>query len=97
MGLGSLMGSILSSYILRAVGNVYLLLIVATLDVISYAYTNVWIKESLVGAVKVQYQLELTKKVLTFLHGGWHSVVAIFIFFARPLLRNLNPIDSSWW
>lgn len=53
VGLGVVVGSMLSSYALKAVGNVYLLLIVATLNVFAYVYTNIWIKESLVGAVQV--------------------------------------------
>lgn len=50
---GSVIGSMASSYLLRAVGNVYLLLIATALIVIAYVFTNVFVKESLEGAVQV--------------------------------------------
>ncbi|XP_031765661.1 proton-coupled folate transporter-like isoform X2 [Galleria mellonella] len=49
---GSVVGSLISSYVLKAVGNVYLLLIAATLFVIAYAVTNIQLQESLTGAVQ---------------------------------------------
>ncbi|KAJ8717954.1 hypothetical protein PYW07_005884 [Mythimna separata] len=51
VGLGSVVGSLLSSHVLRLVGNVYLLLIATTLNVIAYVFTNVCLMESLAGAV----------------------------------------------
>ncbi|XP_063830584.1 probable peptidoglycan muropeptide transporter SLC46 [Ostrinia nubilalis] len=48
---GSVMGSLLSAYLIKAVGNVYLLLIVTALYVIAYAFTNIHLKESLNGAI----------------------------------------------
>lgn len=53
VGLGSVVGSLLSAPVLRLVGNVYLILIATTLNVIAYVFTNVCIRESLVGAVQV--------------------------------------------
>lgn len=52
VGLGSVIGSLLSSHVLRLVGNVYLLLIATTLNVIAYAFTNVYLRESLTGAIE---------------------------------------------
>ncbi|KAJ2948402.1 hypothetical protein O0L34_g7640 [Tuta absoluta] len=52
ISLGSVIGALTSSYLLKLVGNVYLLLIAAALNVISYGYTNVYIKESLTGAIQ---------------------------------------------
>ncbi|XP_049876941.1 solute carrier family 46 member 3-like [Pectinophora gossypiella] len=52
VSVGSVVGGIASSYLLKAVGNVYLLLIVAVLNVISYAYSNIYLRESLTGAVR---------------------------------------------
>ncbi|XP_032519811.2 probable peptidoglycan muropeptide transporter SLC46 [Danaus plexippus] len=49
---GSVTGAILSSYLLRAVGSVYLLVICTGLSAIAYLFTNVFLKESLVGAVQ---------------------------------------------
>ncbi|XP_059060801.1 proton-coupled folate transporter-like isoform X1 [Achroia grisella] len=49
---GSVVGSLISSYILKAIGNVYLLLIAATLFVTAYAITNIRLQESLTGAIK---------------------------------------------
>ncbi|XP_050681466.1 solute carrier family 46 member 3-like [Leptidea sinapis] len=52
VSVGSVIGSVASSYLLRAVGNVYLLLITSSLYVIAYVFTNVVLEESLRGAVK---------------------------------------------
>ncbi|KAJ2948403.1 hypothetical protein O0L34_g7641 [Tuta absoluta] len=52
VSLGSVIGAVASSYLLKLVGNVYLLLIAAALNVISYGYTNVYLKESLTGAIQ---------------------------------------------
>ncbi|KAI8420017.1 hypothetical protein MSG28_008613 [Choristoneura fumiferana] len=49
---GSIVGAVMSSYLLRSVGNVYLLLIVTALYVIGYAFTNVYLNESLTGALR---------------------------------------------
>ncbi|XP_026494284.2 probable peptidoglycan muropeptide transporter SLC46 [Vanessa tameamea] len=49
---GSVIGAVASSYVLRAVGNVYLLLISAMLFVVAYVFTNVCLKESLANAVQ---------------------------------------------
>ncbi|XP_013187573.2 probable peptidoglycan muropeptide transporter SLC46 isoform X1 [Amyelois transitella] len=48
---GSVVGSLACSHLLKAVGNVYMLLIAASIFVLAYAVTNVWLQESLVGAV----------------------------------------------
>lgn len=53
VSVGSVVGGMASSYVLRAVGNVYLLLITTTLQVTAYTFSNVCMKESLPGAVKV--------------------------------------------
>ncbi|XP_026729440.1 proton-coupled folate transporter-like [Trichoplusia ni] len=52
VGCGSVVGSLLSPYALRVFGNVYLLLIVTTLNVIAYVFTNVYLRESLTGALQ---------------------------------------------
>ncbi|XP_061720375.1 probable peptidoglycan muropeptide transporter SLC46 [Cydia pomonella] len=49
---GSIVGSVLSSYLLFYVGNVYLLLIVTALYVAAYAFTNVCLIESLTGVIQ---------------------------------------------
>lgn len=54
---GSVLGSLASSYLLRAVGNVYLLLIAASLCVIAYVFTNCCLDESLPGAKKVLFSM----------------------------------------
>ncbi|CAH0713274.1 unnamed protein product, partial [Brenthis ino] len=48
---GSVTGAILSSFVLRAVGHVYLLVISTLLFVIAYLFTKICIKESLPQAV----------------------------------------------
>ncbi|CAK1584421.1 unnamed protein product [Parnassius mnemosyne] len=52
VSVGSVIGSMASSYVLRAVGHVYLLLITVTLQVAAYVFTNVCLEESLPGAVQ---------------------------------------------
>ncbi|XP_013162941.1 PREDICTED: proton-coupled folate transporter-like [Papilio xuthus] len=52
VSIGSVIGAISSSYVLRAVGIVYLLLIATTLYVFAYVFTIVFLKESLQGAVE---------------------------------------------
>ncbi|XP_032520132.2 probable peptidoglycan muropeptide transporter SLC46 [Danaus plexippus] len=52
MALGTFFGSMFSSYLIEAIGNVYVLLISATINVIAYAFTNIWIVESLTGAIQ---------------------------------------------
>ncbi|CAH0713273.1 unnamed protein product, partial [Brenthis ino] len=50
--LGSVVGTMLSTYLILTIGNTYLLLITAALNVIAYAFTNIWIMESLTGALQ---------------------------------------------
>ncbi|XP_021190515.3 probable peptidoglycan muropeptide transporter SLC46 [Helicoverpa armigera] len=52
VGLGSVVGGLLSPYVLRMVGNVYLLLISAALNVVAYVFSNVCLRESLNGAIQ---------------------------------------------
>ena len=59
VGLGSVVGSLLSAPLLRLVGNVYLILIATTLNVIAYVFTNVCLRESLAGAVQVGHSPSL--------------------------------------
>ncbi|XP_041984971.1 proton-coupled folate transporter-like [Aricia agestis] len=65
---GSVIGSIASSYLLRAVGNVYLLLISTSLCVIGYLFTNVFLSESLPnatpGGLKSLLDLSLVKEMM---------------------------------
>lgn len=63
---GSILGSLVTSYLVLAIGNIYLLLLAATINVIGYAFTNIVIKESLVGALEVSvnatyYSMEIDK------------------------------------
>lgn len=53
LSLGSVVGSLLSAPVLNLVGNTWLILIAATCNVLAYAFSNVYIKESLTGAVQV--------------------------------------------
>lgn len=50
---GSVVGAVASSYVLKAVGHVYLLVISTVLFLIAYIFTNVCLKESLAGVVRV--------------------------------------------
>ncbi|KPJ09641.1 Proton-coupled folate transporter [Papilio machaon] len=52
VSIGSVIGAISSSYVLSAVGIVYLLLIATTLYVVAYVFTILFLKESLQGAVE---------------------------------------------
>ncbi|KAL4704399.1 hypothetical protein ACJJTC_005753 [Scirpophaga incertulas] len=52
ISVGSVIGSVLSAYLLIAVGNIYLLLIVCSLYVLAYAFTNIYMIESLTGAIE---------------------------------------------
>uniref|UniRef100_A0A2A4JNQ2 Major facilitator superfamily (MFS) profile domain-containing protein n=1 Tax=Heliothis virescens TaxID=7102 RepID=A0A2A4JNQ2_HELVI len=52
VGLGSVVGGLLSPYVLRMVGNVYLLLIATALNVVAYVFSNVCLRESLSGAIQ---------------------------------------------
>ncbi|XP_034835655.1 probable peptidoglycan muropeptide transporter SLC46 [Maniola hyperantus] len=61
---GSVIGAVASSYVLRAVGIVYLLLIAATLFVIAYVFTTICLKESLVGAVQGNVRSVLDFKLI---------------------------------
>ncbi|CAH0590195.1 unnamed protein product [Chrysodeixis includens] len=49
---GSVAGSLTSPYALRFFGNVYLLLMVTTLNVLAYVFSNVVLRESLSGAIQ---------------------------------------------
>ncbi|XP_041984974.1 proton-coupled folate transporter-like [Aricia agestis] len=50
--LGSFFGSLISSYLILAFGNVNLLLLAASFNVLAYAFTHICIVESLVGALQ---------------------------------------------
>lgn len=50
---GVVAGSLLSAPVLRAVGAVYLLLAGASVAAFTYAFTNVFLNESLTGVVQV--------------------------------------------
>ncbi|CAG9563935.1 unnamed protein product [Danaus chrysippus] len=52
MAIGTFFGSLCSSYLIATIGNVYVLLISATINVMAYAFTNIWIVESLTGAIQ---------------------------------------------
>lgn len=52
-GGGTMLGSILSAHLLKAVGNVYLLLIVTAINVVAYVHTLLFVEESLAGAIRV--------------------------------------------
>ncbi|XP_045501793.1 proton-coupled folate transporter-like isoform X2 [Colias croceus] len=49
---GSVIGSLLSSYLILSIGNVYLLLLAALLNVFAYGFTKFFIKESLNGSIQ---------------------------------------------
>ncbi|KAG6456780.1 proton-coupled folate transporter [Manduca sexta] len=49
---GIVVGSLLSPHVIRAVGNVYLLLIGTFLNVLAYAITNICLVESITGAIQ---------------------------------------------
>ena len=51
--LGMVAGGLLSTYLILKIGNTYLLLLTAALNVMAYAFTNIWITESLTGALQV--------------------------------------------
>ncbi|XP_068620712.1 probable peptidoglycan muropeptide transporter SLC46 [Battus philenor] len=52
VSIGNVIGSLMSAYLIFIVGNVNLLLITATLIVLAYAFSNIYLKESLVGALE---------------------------------------------
>ncbi|XP_034835659.1 probable peptidoglycan muropeptide transporter SLC46 isoform X1 [Maniola hyperantus] len=52
VSLGTICGSLFSTYLILTIGNVNLLLFTATLNVVSYAFANIWIMESLRGALR---------------------------------------------
>lgn len=54
ISLGNVLGSLVSSYLILLIGNVNLLLVTACLHVLAYAFTNVYVRESLVGALEVR-------------------------------------------
>lgn len=53
VSLGMVIGSVSIYYLTKAVGNIYLLLIATTLVVIAYAFSVIYLRESLTGAVPV--------------------------------------------
>ncbi|XP_045777870.1 proton-coupled folate transporter-like [Maniola jurtina] len=61
---GSVIGAVASSYVMRAVGIVYLLLIAASLFVTAYIFTIICLKESLVGAVQGNLRSVLDFKLI---------------------------------
>ncbi|XP_052743880.1 proton-coupled folate transporter [Bicyclus anynana] len=52
MSVGTIAGNLFSTYLIMTIGNVYLLLLTATLSVTAYAFANVYLKESLRGALQ---------------------------------------------
>ncbi|CAH2089615.1 unnamed protein product [Euphydryas editha] len=50
--LGIVIGSVLCTYFILTIGTTYLLLLAATISVIAYSFSNIWIKESLSGALQ---------------------------------------------
>ncbi|XP_039759663.1 solute carrier family 46 member 3-like isoform X2 [Pararge aegeria] len=52
ISLGTIAGNLFSTYLILTIGNVYLLLLTATLNVIAYSFANIWIMESLRGALE---------------------------------------------
>ncbi|XP_013137271.1 PREDICTED: proton-coupled folate transporter-like [Papilio polytes] len=63
ISLGNVLGSLVSSYLILLIGNVNLLLVTASLHVLAYAFTNVYVRESLVGALEGGFC-----KILDWLH-----------------------------
>lgn len=51
--LGTVVGSMLCTSLILTIGTTNVLLLAATISVISYAFTNIWIQESLRGALEV--------------------------------------------
>lgn len=75
---GNFLGSLSSSYLIMAVGNVFVLLIIAVLNVIAYVFTNICLPESLPGALKVSKHSTQSKLCLywrgrSLKFGGGHS------------------------
>ncbi|XP_064073712.1 probable peptidoglycan muropeptide transporter SLC46 [Vanessa tameamea] len=50
--LGTVLGVTCSTHLILKIGNTYLLLLSATISTIAYAFTNIWIRESLNGALQ---------------------------------------------
>lgn len=67
LSVGMVVGSLLSFYLIRAVGNVYLLLINASLASVAYAFTVINLKESIVGAVDVSTTCTLKSKIYVYI------------------------------
>lgn len=53
VAVGIMVGSIITFYLIRAVGNVYVILISASLAAIAYAFAVLHLRESLTGALDV--------------------------------------------
>lgn len=47
VSVGTVVGTLLSSYVLKAIGPVYIVLVMAALNVIAYSYSDVFLNESL--------------------------------------------------
>lgn len=82
---GGVVGALACGHLLKAVGNVYLLLIVAGIQVLAYALTNICLQESLTGAVPVS--TIFTLKRLFFLKEIYVVAPAI-----RPCLYRMTVL-----
>ncbi|XP_053614454.1 probable peptidoglycan muropeptide transporter SLC46 [Plodia interpunctella] len=51
VALGTVIGSLVCSPLLKSIGNVYVLLIAASVYVLAYSVTNIWLQESLATAI----------------------------------------------
>ncbi|CAG5055610.1 unnamed protein product [Parnassius apollo] len=52
LSVGNVIGSLLSTYLILHIGNVNLLLLVACINVMAYTFTNIFLEESLTGALQ---------------------------------------------
>lgn len=50
--LGSIIGSLLSSYLVQLMGSIYVLLLHSIIYVVAYVFTNLYVNESLTGALE---------------------------------------------
>lgn len=55
LSIAMVVGSLLSTYLIIIIGNVNLLLLAATLNVMSYSFSNLYVTESLTGALEVRH------------------------------------------
>lgn len=60
--LGTVVGSMLCTSLILTIGTTNVLLLAATISVISYAFSNIWIQESLRGALEVHNYIIVTIK-----------------------------------